>query len=169
MVNVQQEGNDQFNGQVQVIVPRSSFSCSGRLTGYLVSLDQDSDEDDYPHIEIWRPSALSGYRRIAEYVLTESDITEMDNYYFANVSFAINETTQFQPGDAIGYYQPSSPHYTVWSVDTEGYVSHTAESRGGFFFINLLSRENNRQPLIQVLYGMLNYLYNYIICSHVRS
>ena len=160
MVNVQQRGDNRFDGQLQVIVPRSSFSCNVRLTGYLVSLNEDSDGDEYPHIEIWRPGPLSqGYGRISEYVLTENDITEMDNYYFANVSFAINETTQLQPGDAIGYYQPSSPRYTVWSINTAGYVSRTAESSGVIFFINLLGRENNRQPLIQVLYGMLDYSY----------
>ena len=160
MVNVQRRGDDHFDDQLQAIVPRSSFSCNGRLTGYLVSLDEDSDEDDYPHIEIWRPGTLSlTYRRISEYVLTENDITEMDNYYLANVSFATNETTQLQPGDAIGYYQPANPRYTVWSVNTAGYVSHTATLRGGIFLINRLDRENNRQPLIQVLYGMSDQLY----------
>ena len=143
-----------------MIVPRSSFSCSGRLTGYLVSLDQDNDEDDYPHIEIWRPGTLSQtYRRISEYVLTENDITEIEDYYFANVSFAMNESTQLQPGDAIGYYQPPSPRYTVWNINTAGYVSRTAASREGFFFINLLNRQNNRQPLIQVLYGTYYVVY----------
>ena len=70
MVNVQQQGDDHFDGQLQVIVPRSSISCNGRLTGYLVNLDEDSNGGGYPHIEIWRPGPLSQtYRRISEYVL----------------------------------------------------------------------------------------------------
>ena len=160
MVNVQRQGNNQFNGQVQVIVPRRSFSCTGRLTGYLISLDQSSDGDEYPIIEIWRPSDTGlSYSRISDYVLTENDISERDDYYLANISFSVNETTQFQPGDIIGYFQPSNSHYTVWNVNNAVYTSISSLNllRAELFVLaNIFTRENNRQPLIQVLYGMMD-------------
>ena len=171
MVNVQQQGNVQFNRQVQVIVPRSSFSCNGRLTGYLISLDQNNDGDEYPSIEIWRPS-VSGlsYSRISEYVLTEDDISDREDYYFANISFAVDETTQFQPGDIIGYFQPSSSHYAISNVNS---AEHTSLSSLNLFRIevfvlaNPLNRENNIQPLIQVLYGMMDNLYCHIMHPYI--
>ena len=163
MVDVQQQGNYQLNANSQVIMFGSSFLCNGRLTGYLVSLNHDNIGENYPHIEIWRPAFIldldrTAFIRISEYVLTEDDIIIMENYYFANVSFAINETTRLQPGDIIGYYQPPSPRYTVWSVDTAGYVSvniSTGQTSQGFIFgVHILNQVNNSQPLIQVLYGM---------------
>ena len=165
VVNVQQRGNNRLNANSQVLVPRSTFYCIGRLTGYLISLDQESNGDDYPHIEIWRPVTPSRsdptYIKLSEYVLTENDITEMNNYYFANVSFAINETTQLRPGDVIGYYQPPSSRYTVWSVNTAGYISYII-STGTFqtyiYASDVLNTVNGRQPLIQVLYGMLTFM-----------
>ena len=165
VVNVQQQGNNKLDVNSQVLVPRSTFYCIGRLTGYLISLDQDSNGNDYPHIEIWRPVSPSNrnptYMKLSEYVLTENNITEMNNYYFANVSFDINEATQLQPGDIIGYYHPPSPRYTVWSVNTAGYISYII-STGMFgtyiYATGVLNTVNDRQPLIQVLYGMLTFM-----------
>ena len=167
MVNVQQQGSNKLNANSQVIIYGSGFLCySGRLTGYLVSLSHDNIGENYPHIEIWRPTFISDgniwkgtLMRISEYVLTEDDIIKMDNYYFANVSFANNETIQLKPGDIIGYYQPPSPRYTVWSVNATGYVSGNIStgqtSQGAVFTIDNLNLFNNSQPLIQALYGMM--------------
>ena len=162
MVNVQRQGDNQLDANSQVLVPRITFSCIGRLTGYLISLDQDTNGDNYPHIEIWHPvtprSDRPTYIRLSEYVLTENDITEMDNYYFANISFAINETSRLQPGDVIGYYQPPNPRYTVWSVNTTGCISNiisTDTFRMFIYVADVLNTVNDRQPLIQVLYGMM--------------
>ena len=162
MVDVQQRGNNQINANSQVIIPRSSFSCNGRLTGYLVSLNQYSTGRNYPHIQMWRLlfEHRSGYIRINDYVLTERDIIKMGNYYFANVSFTINEATQIQFGDFIGYYQPPSPRYTVWSINTTSYVSFnvtTEEYRDSIITKGVLNYVNNSQPLIQVLYGKLTH------------
>ena len=161
MVNTQQRGSIQLNANSLVIIPRSFFSCYGRLTGYLVSLNQEGIGHDYPHIQMWRPDFISeqnrpAYIRISDYVLTENDIIRMENYYFANVSFAMNETTQLQSGDFIGYYQPPSPRYTVWSINTTSYVSFnitTEEYQDTIITKSILNYVNDSQPLIQVLYG----------------
>ena len=159
MINIQQRGNNQLNANSQVIIPRSSFLCyNGRLTGYLVSLIQDNTGHNYPHIQMWHPTFThrSGYIRINNYALTENDIIRIENYYFANVSFAINETTQLQLGDFIGYYQPPNPRYTVWRINTTSYVSFnitTEEYRDSVITTSLLNIVNESQPFIQVLYG----------------
>ena len=104
MVNVQQPGSDQLNVDSQVVTSMN-FSCYGRLTGYLVSLNHDDNGNDYPHITLWRYLYPGYYYRINDYVITENDIIQMSNYYFANVSFAINETTGLLPGSAIIMYR----------------------------------------------------------------
>ena len=165
MVYTHQQGNNQLNANSQVMIPRSSFSCYGRLTGYLVSLNQDNTGHNYPHIQMWRLAFISeqnrtAYIRITDYVLTEKDIIKMENYYFANVSFTINETTQLQLGDFIGYYQPPSPRYTVWSINTTNYVSYnitTEDYRDSVITKSILNHVNDSQPLIQVLYGKLTH------------
>ena len=163
MVNTHQQGDNQLNANSQVMIPRSSISCDhGRLTGYLVSLNQDNTGHNYPHIQMWRPSFThrSGYKQINDYVLTENDIIKMGNYYFANVSFAMNETMQLHFGDFIGYYQPPCPRYTVWSINTTSYVSFnitTEEYRDFVITKSILNYINDSQPLIQVLYGKLTH------------
>ena len=165
-VDVQQQGSNKLNTNSQVIIYGSGFRCYSRLTGYLVSLYHDNIGEDYPHIEIWRATFISdggtmqsAFVRISEYVLTEDDIVQMENYYFANVSFAINETIELQPGDIIGYYQPANPRYTVWSVNTAGYISSNIStgktSQGVVFTMDNLNLYNGSQPLIQALYGMM--------------
>ena len=158
MVNVQQPGSDQLNVDSEVMTSMN-LSCYGRLTGYLVSLNQVYNGNDYPHISLWHPygdSIRTYYFRINDYVITENDIIQMSNYYFANVSFAINEATGLQPDDLFGYYQPDSPRYTVWSINTTGYTSYiiSTEISLGFVFVeSILNTVNDRQPLIQILYG----------------
>ena len=171
MVNVHQKGNSRLNASSRVITFGSGFLCNGRLTGYLVNLNQDNVGDDYPHIEIWRATFISdgntskpAYMRINEYILTENDINKVEMYYFANVSFAINETIQLRPTDIFGYYQPPSPRYTVWSINTTGYASSnisTGSTSQGFIFTQtILNKVNDSQPLIQVLYGMMTCICN---------
>ena len=164
-VDVQQQGSHRLMDNRQVIVPRSVFSCNGRLTGYLISLDQDDDDNNYPRIEIWRPVTApesdeprTTYVKLSEYELTANDITEINGYHFANVSFATNEAIQFQPNDAIGYYHPDRPRYRIWSINTAGYTSYsiTTETFGINTYINGISDTvNDRQPLINAIYGMI--------------
>ena len=57
-VNTQQRGTDQLNNDMYVIVPRSNFSCNGRITGYMASLNQTNDQFDdcaNPRIIVWHP------------------------------------------------------------------------------------------------------------------
>ena len=61
-VNAQQQGTDQL---LNVIVPRSNFSCNGRITGYMVSLNRSTDADNNdqctnPRILILRPLDREG-------------------------------------------------------------------------------------------------------------
>ena len=57
-VNVQQQGTNQLNADMYVIVPRNNFSCNGRITGYMASLNQTNNQFEEcanPRIVIWRP------------------------------------------------------------------------------------------------------------------
>ena len=123
----------------------------------MVSLNQDDDEEgDYPRIQVWRPEAGSQvYNRIDQYTLSQNDINRRNNYYLANVAFTGSSRIEFQSGDIIGYYQPSDPRYTVWSVQTSGYNSYSLSGRSSTTFsLNSANNDEGRQPLIQVSLGM---------------
>ena len=158
-VNVEQEGTDQLGSSLYVVVPRSNFSCNGRITGYMVSLDQDDDEDcNNPRILIWRPSNTeqTTYSIINTYTLRRGDIDRMGSYYYADVTFTGNDRIEFQSGDVIGYRHRSSPCYRVWSIQTEGYTAYSSSSNndGTSTFV---TANSDRQPLIQVVFGKKNY------------
>ena len=123
----------------------------------MVSLYQNNDEFDecnFPSILVWHPmnDEHTMYSISHTYSLSGSDINSMRSYYFANIVFTESDRIEFQSGDVIGYRHRSSPCYTVWSIATAGYTSYYDDSNT--ININSASEEFNRQPLIQVVFGM---------------
>ena len=182
-VTVQQQGSDRLSNNLYVIVPRNNFSCNGRITGYMVSLyqneDDDFDECNFPRILLWHPmnTDQTAYTIDDTYTLSNSDINRMGSYYFADVSFNGNDRIEFQSGDVIGYRHRSSPCYTVYSIRTGGYTSYNVRSISNDM-INMddssVTATANRQPLIQVIFGMTYYTLTiyvylkYVYCLDIR-
>ena len=109
-VNVRQRGTNQSGIDVYVLVPRSRFSCNGRITGYMASLYQNYNEEDIeacsnPRILIWYPlnrdQTLYSIRNATR--LRNNLIKELGDYYFAKESFTETDRIEFQSGDVIGY------------------------------------------------------------------
>ena len=142
-----------------MIVPEYNFSCNGRITGYLISLVNDSSTGDYPIIQVWRLTSSTQYTRVnTECALTESDINNMgDTYYLGNVSCTGDNRIEFQSGDVIGYYHSNKVRYRLWNIETMGYTSYDRVRNSPLNNFNIngqgIDGTENRQPLIQVLYG----------------
>ena len=151
-----------------MIVPRSHFSCNGRITGYLISLRQANGSEGYPSVQVWHPTSSTEYTRVdTECALTASYISLVrngngNNYHLGNVSCTGNNRIEFQSGDVIGYHHGSSVLYRLWSIDTNGYTSyyyrHTNHPLNTFNISNGVTSYSNRQPLIEVMYGKINTL-----------
>ena len=167
-VNVQQQGMDRLGRNSFVIVPRGNFSCNGRITGYMASMDRNADFPCYYlRVFVWQPmnTAQTIFSIRNTYVLNNSYINSMGNYYFANVSFTGNERIEFQSGDVIGYWHRSSlvlrPCYRVWNIRTAGYTSYRVGATRDNPFIDTININDgssaaitDRQPLIQVTFGI---------------
>ena len=153
-----------------MIITSSSFSCNGRVTGYLISLDNSSESEGYPSVQVWHPTSSTEYTRVdTECTLTASDISMMmdengNDYYLGNVSCAGNNSIEFQSGDVIGYHQSRAVHQ-LWSIESNGYTSyyHNTSSPLNTFTTSNASQSVDRQPLIQVIYGKINTL------THVKE
>ena len=177
-VNVRQRGTiivstDDDSGS-QVLVPRSNFSCDGRITGYQISLTSvRSSRGSYPIVQVWRPTSSTTYTRVDNACsLSANDITLMENgmdgrnedqYYLGNVSCTENSRIEFQSGDVIGYYHSDRLLYRLQSIQTIGYISYlliTEEFDNPADQFNINDRQvviiNDRQPLIQVMFGKNN-------------
>ena len=144
-----------------MIVPESDFSCNGRITGYLISLESDSSSGDYPIVQVWNPTSSTVYTRVdTECSLAESDIRRIrngDEYYLGNVSCTGDNRIEFQSGDVIGYHHANTVRYKLWNIGTTGYTSYSRdeESPPNMFNINNVDNSDTGQPLIQVLYGKI--------------
>ena len=153
---------------VQVIVPRSNFSCNGRVTGYLISLMQGNGSEGYPSVQVWHPTSSTDqeYTRVdTECALNASDISMMrdgneTDYYLGNVSCTGINRIEFQSGDVIGYHQGSDVLYQLWSIESNGYTFYYYHNTSSP--LNTLSNSSdvqsaiNRQPLIAIMYGKIN-------------
>ena len=122
-VDVEQAGSNQADTHKQVIVQGTDFSCNGRITGYLISLDKANSSGDYPIVQVWHPVNSVRYTRVdTECSLTESDIINMgDVYYLGNVSCTGDNRIEFQSDDIIGYYHSNVVRYKIWNNITAGY------------------------------------------------
>ena len=71
-----------------------------------------------------------------------------------------NERIEFQSGDVIGYYHASEVQYRLWSTDTTGYTAYQYDSNSPLDTVNINDNNvdviDNRQPLIQVMFGKIN-------------
>ena len=160
MVNVKQPGTallDANNGQV--IIPMSNTSCTGIITGFIVSLSKQQGRN-YPRIEIWKPTkSPTQFKMGGNYTLTKHDIIDMTDYHYADVSFAENETINLKRGSFIGIYLPPNPCYTVWSINSTGYSYYTnrrmmnRKNLNITRVLNVYTMVNDSQPLIQIVFG----------------
>ena len=156
-----QRGTESESTDKQVIIPRTSFSCNGRITGYLISLEMDSSSGNFPIVQVWHRTSSTEYVRVdTECALTASDISLMrnmrNNYYLGTVSCTGNRRIEFQSGDIIGYHQGSTVRYRVWSIDTNEYTAYHHDVSTPLTTFNINNADgttDNSQPLIQVMYG----------------
>ena len=157
-----------------MVVPNSAFSCNGRVTGYLISLESASSSGGYPSVQVWHRtrSTHAQYTRVdTECPLTDSDISMMrdrneNDYYLGNVSCTGNNRIHFQSGDVIGYHHGSSVLYRLWSIDAIGYITYYCDVSSPLSTFNIDSdtdKDGEKQPLIQVMYGKINTL------THVKE
>ena len=145
-----------------MIVPQTHFFCNGRINGFIVSLNLDDDNDvENPYIQVWHSlSDLDIYILIGQYQLQESDISRIrrENYYLANATLSGGNRIEFQSGDVIGYFHPSSPRYRVWSIENaRGYTTYSVNSQSPLNMLNVrddsFSENQDDRPLIQALFG----------------
>ena len=162
--NVQQSGRVRLRRSVQVVVPRDSFTCDGRLNHIMASMLQHPDRNGSFLFQVWRPSFLDSdlYNRVGQIALRESDVTYFNltntSYHLVNMSLTGDERIEFQSGDVMGYYHPQYPRYRVYNNPVENnYVTYGLDNDTGpteTFDINGNNvTEHDRQPLFSVNYG----------------
>jgi len=163
--DVQLIGSDQISNNRIVIVPFLSFNCNGMITNIRVRITPDGNGDDFPYIQVWRPSSSSQLYNLTDQVQIQSSHIIQLTFLVANITLTGNNTIQFQSGDVIGFYNPSDSRYAIRDITTAGYVFYVFE-RSTASLLDLSNANNTpmgRQPLIQfticefVLYNV-NYL-----------
>jgi len=109
--DVQLIGSDRISNNRTIIVPLLSFTCNGRITNIRVRITPDGRGDDFPYIQVWRPSPSSQlYNLVGVVQIQSSHITQL-TYQEANIILTGNNRIQFQSGDVIGFYIPSDSRY----------------------------------------------------------
>ena len=151
-----------------MIVPRSNFSCNGRVTGYLISLRPYNSSGGYPSVQVWHPTNSTEYTRVdTECPLTASEISNRmtdgngGGYFLGTVFCTGDNRIEFQSGDIIGYHHGSAVRYRLWSIDANRYTSYyhnTSNPLNTFSNSSGVQSIEERRPLIEVMYGKINTL-----------
>ena len=119
--------------------------------------------NNFPLFQVWHPTSVNSsvYNKIGEIQLPAGDFVAVGvnrNYYFVSLSLNSSSQIEFQSGDVIGYYQPSSPRWSIWSIQTSGYDSYSNNVTSPSTSIdtnNVDNTETDRQPLIEVMFGKI--------------
>ena len=177
VADVHQQGTNTLITSGLVIVPEYNFSCNGRISGYLIRLEENVvDSTEYPSIHVWHPinQNLTIYNKVgAMCILTADDIVNITEngslYHLGNISCTGNNRIEFQSGDVIGYYQSNSSHYRLLNGNTtEGYTSYSSNNSSltSIDISNVNHTYKSTQPLIQVMYGKvwMQHIENTIYC-----
>ena len=119
--------------------------------------------NDFPLFQVWHPTSLNStiYNKIGEIQLPAGVFVAVGvnrNYYSASVSLNSNSQIEFQSGDVIGYYEPSSSRRLIGSIQTSGYTSYSDTIATPLSSIDTNNVDNidaNRQPLMEVTFGKI--------------
>ena len=162
-VDIRQEGANTLSTSGLIIVPEYNFSCNGRITGYLIRLEQNAmDSTEYSSIQVWQPINQNStiYNKVGTCILTADDIVNITKngslYHLGDISCTGDSRTEFQSGDVIGYYQSNSSRYQLLNINaTEGYTSYGSKNSSltSIDISNVDYTYKSTQPLIQVMYG----------------
>ena len=142
----------------QVIVPGLTFNCYGRINHVsCVTTNVSQPGNDEPVIQLWRPSSSGSnvYNIIGQTRFFNKRLIKDTQFYFTNVKFK-NGRVKFQPGDVIGYYQPSNPRHLLWSINEEGYISYSINASAAATTINTSNTHyihNGLIPFVRVYIG----------------
>ena len=128
----------------------------------------DQSGSNFPLFQVWHPTTLnsSTYNKAGEVQLPQGSRINgqgQNSYYHASLSLNSNSQIEFQLGDVIGYYQPSSPSRLIWSIQTSGYISYSNAVTNPLASIDtnaLENVENDRQPLIAIMFGKITKIMN---------
>ena len=167
-VNVRRQGLNVISRSSQVIIPRSNFSCNGRITGYQLSLRRGMFEElaRPPVIQVWRPTSSTTYTRVdTECLLAANDIMLTGGgtnvYNLGTVSCTGNNRIEFQAGDVIGYHHANFLLYHLYTITTMGYIAYVFDTSNPLSTLNINSADSVmdfRQPLIEIMFGKMSNL-----------
>ena len=127
-------------------------------------------DNNLPLFQVWHPTSLnsSTYNKIGEVQLPAGEFIAVGigrNYFFANLPFNGTSQIEFQSGDVIGYYQPSTSQRSIGSIQTSGYTSYSNNVTSPSTSIDISTvdnTDNNHQPLIAVMFGKIININSYL-------
>ena len=142
-----------------MIIPSFMFNCYGRINHVsCFAINASHPGDDEPIIQLWRPSSSGSnvYNIIGqtEFLKNENPISDTQ-FYYIDAPFTIHQI-KFQPGDVIGYYQPSNPRHLLWSISETGYVSYSINASATATTINTSNvdyTDDGLVPVVRVDFG----------------
>ena len=158
--------------QRQLIFPDIRFTCSGQVVKWIMGGTWNADRDNYPQLQVWRPSGDSMYHRQGGSSAT-ADMMMDDGVY----EFTADPPIPFQPGDVLGVFQPSSSIsrlqvdyddgensmcYYAGIGSTDGMPVHTSIDTSG---ISLCP--NTGVPLVTVVIGKLFLIVTVLTVLHM--
>ena len=154
----------------QVIVPSFTFNCYGRIDHVMfVIINASHPGDDVPIIQLWRPSSSGSnvYNIIDQTKFLYEIRIEVTQFYLIHAMFK-NGQIKFQPGDVLGYYQPSNPRHLLWSINETGYVSYSINASTAATTINTSNVDyidDGLVPFVRVIFGEYDFTANEMLAT----
>ena len=74
-VDIMQNGHNSIDRGMTAIIPRLSFTCTGRITNIRARVNADK-RNDYPYFQVWRPTSVdsTSYEKVVKFSYNQTII-----------------------------------------------------------------------------------------------
>ena len=139
-----------------VIVPHLNFSCNGWIININIRISIRDNGNEFPYIQIWRPSPPSQlYSLVDKVQIQSSHLNTEQSYIYASIN---NIRMHFQTRDVIGFYNPPNSGYELRRYGGAGDLVYHVFDGSDASQINFSSAtlSSGKKPLIYFTLGELS-------------
>ena len=132
------------------LFPSMRITCNGMLVGFSVAgKTRNEGNNNYPFLQIWRPTSPMSYMKMSEYEFSISGCTELpNNVWQCTVSSSIN----VEEGDIIGINLPRDQKmnsaFGIYFRSSSSFTSYILDSALGTTFSVSGSSDASVQPVL---------------------
>ena len=143
-------GKKRFLDTAQVLFPGMNFTCNGSIQSLIFGAQWQGNSTSFPELQIWRPNGSQSYSKGKSTLINMTGENTSKLY-----QYTLTSPLAFEPGDILGYYQPTSQLGLYFEKDGQGQLGYffTTRKVSSYLVVSDSQSVDNIQLLLDVVTG----------------